>query len=348
MKSAAVLSLVTGALALPAHSPKAESSSAKKVSMGKKHHVTRSDGSANIPGMFASLNHTLSKWGSAPLPYYAPVAEQQAAQTSARRMAREKKRQSYEALVDQYEGDSEDAAYYGPVTVGGADGSPQTFELIFDTGSSDIWVPGADCGIVAGCVHPRDAKYDGGGTALGTNTSIEYGSGSTEGANYVDDVTVAGLNSTQQTLFAVTSAYGFEAIDADGICGMAFSSIAQDNGTTFFENLMAQGSVDTNEFGFYMGRVASGTEDDSEMALGGRDSAKYTGDFTTVPVTSETYWQVALDKVTVNSKTGGANTPGQAAIDTGTTTIVAPTTAAREIMAKIPHTYALHIEGEII
>lgn len=200
---------------------------------------------------------------------------------------------------------------------------------------------------MAGCPH-LFPKYDEGGTALGTNTSIQYGSGSTSGANFVDDVTVAGLTSSNQTLFSVTSAYGFREIDADGICGMAFSSIAQDGGTTFFESLMAAGTVDTNEFGFYMGRVASGTENDSEMTLGGRDSTKYTGDFTTVPVTSETYWQVALDKVTVNGKTGGVDTPGQAAIDTGTTVVLAPTAAAKEIMNKIPKTFSFSLEGEVI
>lgn len=95
-----------------------------------------------------------------------------------------------------------------------------------------------------------------------------------------------------------------------------------------------------------MGRVASGTENDSEMTLGGRDSAKYTGDFTTVPVTSQTYWQVALDRVTVDGELAGKDTPGQAAIDTGTTVVLAPTAAAREIMAKIPNTYGFSLEGE--
>lgn len=183
---------------------------------------------------------------------------------------------------------------------------------------------------------------------LGTNTTIQYGSGSTEGANWVDDVTVAGLTSPNQTFFAVTSAVGFTALDADGIIGMAFSSIAQDNGTTFFENLMAAGTVDANEFGVYFGRVASGTEEDSELTLGGRDSTKVTGDYVTVPVSSETYWQIALDRVTVNGKTGGLSTPGQAAIDTGTTLLVAPTAAAKQIMAKIPNALGFPLEGEVL
>lgn len=95
-----------------------------------------------------------------------------------------------------------------------------------------------------------------------------------------------------------------------------------------------------------MGRVASGTENDSEMTLGGRDSTKYTGDFTTVPVTQQTYWQVALDKVTVDGKSAGTDTPGQAAIDTGTTIVLAPTKAAKQIMNKIPNTFGFSLEGE--
>lgn len=158
MKSALVASsLLSGALALPAAAPVMAPSSSStgssglhKVPVGRKHTTTRSDGRADVSGVFASLNHTLAKWGAAPLPYYAPVAAQQSAATSSRRQqarmagsmaggANDKKRQAYEALTDQYEGTSEDAAYYGPVTIGAGDGSPQVFQLIFDTGSSDIW-----------------------------------------------------------------------------------------------------------------------------------------------------------------------------------------------------------------
>lgn len=342
MKSAVVLSLLTGALALPAP---ASAPNSKKVSLGKKHMLTRSNGAANVPGILASLNSTLIKYGKQPLPYYEPVAKQQAEQAAERRKVKAK-RQSSVALTDQYVSPSEDAAYYGPVTIGSGDGSAQTFELIFDTGSSDVWVPGPDCGILKGCVH--STKYDEGGTDLGTTTSITYGSGSTAGENFVDDVTVAGLTSSNQTLISVSTAAGFTEIDADGICGMAFSSIAQDEGTTFFENLVAAGVVDTDEFGFYLGRLASGTEDDSELTLGGRDSTKYSGSFVTVPVTSETYWQVALDNVTVDGSIGGADTEGQAAIDTGTTVVLAPTTAAKEIMKKIPSTFGISLEGEVI
>lgn len=84
------------------------------------------------------------------------------------------------------------------------------------------------------------------------------------------------------------------------------------------------------------------------MTLGGRDSDKYTGNFTTVPVTEQTYWQVALDSVTVNGESAGDDTPGQAAIDTGTTVVLAPTAAAKEIMGSIPNTFGFSLEGEVL
>lgn len=174
--------------------------------------------------------------------------------------------------------------------------------------------------------------------------SVRYGSGSVSGAIYVDDVTIAGLRSVNQTLISVTSATGFSETDADGICGMAFSAGARDNGTTFFENLVASGAVEKDEFSFYLGRFASGTGNDSELTLGGRDSTKYTGSFITVPVTSDSQWKVALDNFKVHGLVAGSHTKGQAVIDTGSTLILAPPAAAAGIMSQIPGSLAIPMQ----
>lgn len=334
MKSILALFLCSGALALPAPSPVPQ-----KLSLGKRSMLTRANGEANVAGIFASLNYTLHKYNLKPLPYYAPVAQLQA-EMFEDRIA---KRQTNEPITDQTQLGSEDVAYYGSVSIG-AD-TPQTFNVIFDTGSADVWVPGPSCTRAKGCVHTT--KYDQGGSDLGTQTSIQYGSGATEGENFVDDFTIAGLTATNQTLISVTTASGFTQIDADGLAGMAFSKIAQDNGTTFFENLVAQGAVEADEFGFYLGRVSGGTEKDSELTLGGRDSTKYTGSFVTVPVSSQTYWQIDLDGVNVGGA-AVANTKGQAAIDTGTTILLAPTAAAAAVFAKISGSFGLTLEGQKI
>lgn len=354
MKSAVILSLlaITEAVVLPAApSSEAGPSPIRKIPIAGNDILPRSDGSADIPAFLASVNRTLTKWGAQPLPYYPLVAEQQekrradAAASAAGRNkeGRVARRQSNLALTDDFGGnqgttdDAEDMEYYGPVVIGAGDGKPQTFTLNFDTSTSDIWVYGPGCAAYFTC---QTTVYDEGGTSLGTTTSATYSWGTADGTNYVDDVTVAGYTSPNQTLFSVDYSYAFPDY-ADGVLGLAFSSLAQDHGTTFFENLIAQGAIDTQEFGFYLGRFASGTQYDSEITLGGRDSTKYTGSFTTIPVTSETFWQVDIGSVTVAGALPGVNTGSQAAFDTESVIITAPLLAAQEIMNKIPGSFPI-------
>lgn len=205
---------------------------------------------------------------------------------------------------------------------------------IFDTGSSDIWVSSPDCGPLDGCVHPT--KYDEGGIDLRVTVPLDYFLGSVSGVIFKDDVTIAGLTSVNQTFISVTSAAGDSNMHADGVCGMAFSTLAQDNGITFFENLIASGAVEKDEFSFYLGRLASGTGDDSQLTLGGRDSTKYTGPFIIVPVISDSHWAVALDDIKIHGLIAGPDTGGVAVIDTGTSLIFASPTAAEQIMSQIP------------
>jgi hypothetical protein len=230
--------------------------------------------------------------------------------------------------------------YYGPVTVGAT--KPQTFQCDFDTGSADFFVPGPKCGKAQGC--PSSTKYDQGGTDEHNTTTVTYGSGQISGENYFDSVTVAGLTAKHQNVISLTQAQGFSTGGFSSLMGMAFSTIAQSKQPTYFENLISQKVVTTPEFGFFLGRAADGNAQDSELTLGGQDSSKYTGTVYKIPVTQVGYWQVALDKVIANGKSA-ALTAGQAAIDTGTTIVLAPNAATASIYSNIPGSFPTTLGG---
>lgn len=247
-------------------------------------------------------------------------------------------------MVDQNE-DGEDELYYGSGIVGAGDGHPQSFLFDFDTGSSDTFVPGPSCGTAQGCVG--STHYDQGGVDEHNTTSITYGSGQVEGENYFDDVTIAGKKATHQNVISLTQAAGFNNSDSNSLMGMAFQSIANSGQPPYFKTLIDQGAVSTPEFSFYLGRAVDNTGANSEMTLGGRDSSKFTGAVTKVPVSTQGYWQVALDQVLVSGFADPVDTlatKGQAAIDTGTTLVLAPLLATTTIFARIPGAIPLPLE----
>ncbi|KAL8292281.1 hypothetical protein RQP46_001747 [Phenoliferia psychrophenolica] len=219
-----------------------------------------------------------------------------------------------------------DLEYYGHITIGTP---PQKLTVDFDTGSSDLWVPG----MVNACVQE---SFNGLSSSTYSNTfapfEIVYGSGAVVGTVAVDTVTVAGLTVPKQSFGdVVVCSEQFVQAEAGGILGLAFQSIASSGKTPFVANLVAAGALDENLFSFFLSRqeVAGST-----LTIGGRDESHYTGSFRTTPVTSQTYWQVAANPFVVNGTPVGAGYG--AAIDTGTTLIYVPTVVASALYAAIP------------
>jgi len=230
--------------------------------------------------------------------------------------------------------DFSNVQYYGEIGVGSTE---QKFEVIFDTGSSNLWVPSKECGDSckghATYDHSASSDY----TEDKTPFNIQYGSGPVGGYLSKDSVTVGGLKLKQTRLAEITTAEGLGAAYSmgkfDGILGLGWQQISVDHIPPVFTQMWQEKLVDEPVFSF---KLSHKDGVDGELLFGGVDKSVYNeGEMDYVPLSKKGYWQIDMGDVKANgdSITGGAKQ--QAIVDSGTSLLTAPSAVINKLCAKV-------------
>ncbi|NWI09475.1 PEPA protein, partial [Crypturellus soui] len=206
-----------------------------------------------------------------------------------------------------------DIEFFGSISIGSP---PKEFLVLFDTGSSYLWVPSVKC-ISEACVshkrfHPQQSSTY---RAINQPVSINYGTGSMTGFLANETVHVGSIQVRDQTIGLSESEPGssFYYVPFDGILGLAFPSLAVPTATPIFDNMVDRHLVPLAVFSFCLS-----LEKKSFVTFGGIDYSCFSGKLHWIPLSSATYWQISIDSITVKGQVVACRRGCQAVIDTGT------------------------------
>ncbi|XP_053457954.1 gastricsin [Nycticebus coucang] len=217
-----------------------------------------------------------------------------------------------------------DASYFGEISIGTP---PQKFLVLFDTGSSNFWVPSVYCQSQACTSHSRfnpsaSSTY----STKGKTFLLSYGSGLLLGFFAFDTLTIQNIQIHNQEFGLSQSQPSASFIYAgfDGILGMGYPSLSVGGATTVLQSMMQRHLLTSSVFSFYFNKTM-GSQREGFVIFGGVDNNLYRGMVFWFPVTRKAYWQIAIDEFILGHKRSGLCVHGcQAIVDTGTSRLTVP------------------------
>eukprot|EP00062_Callorhinchus_milii_P017972 gi/632970946/ref/XP_007901929.1/ PREDICTED: cathepsin E [Callorhinchus milii] len=223
-----------------------------------------------------------------------------------------------------------DAQYYGEIGIG----TPlQKFTVVFDTGSSNLWVPSAYCISEACKMHEQFKSFHSTTYApRGNQFSIRYGTGQLAGVLGKDMVRIGNITIRAQEFGESVFEPGstFAVAQFDGILGLGYPSIAEGGALPVFDRMMHQNLVVEPIFSVLINREMD-SDYGGELLLGGINHECYTGSINWVPVTERGYWQIRMDNVKIDGMLTLCINGCAAIVDTGTSLITGPEKEIRKL-----------------
>ncbi|KAL4174679.1 hypothetical protein KRP22_006615 [Phytophthora ramorum] len=161
--------------------------------------------------------------------------------------------------------------FFGSIGVGSP---PQRFQVIFDTGSSDIWLPETKCADCAGS-RRYHAAVSRSHEALDEPFRLEYGSGNASGSIVREQISLFGGDAQQDTLTLAGVHMGsaskttkrLQRFQADGIVGLGLEALA-----LITKPSLLKSDPRLQRFSFYINPLP-GTLPPAQLIFGGVDDS---------------------------------------------------------------------------
>jgi len=219
--------------------------------------------------------------------------------------------------------DSFHTQFYGEVHVG----TPaQTFTVLFDSGSSNFWLPSTSCSSFECLLYRRyNPKASSTYEPNGKKISIAYGKGSITGVLMRDNVEFAGMRLKNITFAGLSSMSGLSNLNFDGLIGMAFPSLAEGKVPTIMQYMMAQGVIQDYSFSLYL------SKEGPAIVFGGVNPDFAAGEFVYFPVIQDSYWLIKMDSIICDGYQMQPQKGYIGIVDTGTSLLVAPTQVVTDL-----------------
>jgi len=227
--------------------------------------------------------------------------------------------------------------------------------VVFDTGSTNIWVNSDAC-VSGSCAHRDRHRYDHTKSSSyekaspASTLSVTFGTGGMKGPMAVDAFNIGPVSVHGQGFAMIEEQTGsvFESVPLEGIVGLAFPAMAAKGTTPFLENVIRQKALPHNEVAFYF---SAENPSANAMLWGGVDRKFYEGPIEYFNVARPWYWGLNLKAFKIGTEnmleTVGDDSPSfaedpesdnmwQGIVDSGTTYITAPTALFEQIMERLP------------
>jgi aspergillopepsin I len=212
-----------------------------------------------------------------------------------------------------------------PTTVGN-----QSFNMIYDTGSADLWVYSNESSIYQSLDHPVYIPTSSAELLPNYTWAIKYAIGSSvDGVVYTDVVKAGSITATKQAVQAATHIpYEFS---SDGILGLAsgaINTVQPVKQQTFFETL--EPTLQQKVFAANLRLDGNATWD-----FGYIDDSKFTGDIVYTPVVDQRYWSIAAQEYGFGEGDFSNSTIGDVIVDSGTSLVYLPEAVVDEYYSQI-------------